>query len=211
MRTDDLIALLARGETAPPPPRDAQRLALGVAVVLPFLVALVMWAEGLVPMAQWQASATLWKAGYAAALAGAAIWLFRRAGRPGAAIRPPLSILLILLGVSAGIGAVDWMAAPELMRSGKLMGHSALFCPVAILLMSLPMLGAALWAARELAPVRPGLAGAAAGMLAGGVAALAYGLACTEGALVFVAVWYSAGMLLATALGALAGRLLLRW
>jgi hypothetical protein len=211
MKTDDLITLLARGESAVEPPRDGVRLAWSAALVLPLLVAVVALAEGLVPPALWGQSATLWKAGYALSLAGAAVWLFRRAGRPGMGLSGPVAMVAILLGAAALIGLQDWLRAPPGMQMGKLVGHSALFCPAAILIMSLPMLGAALWAARGLAPLRPGLAGAAAGMMAGGLAALAYGLACTEGALVFVAVWYSLGMLLATALGALAGRFLLRW
>jgi hypothetical protein len=103
------------------------------------------------------------------------------------------------------------MTTPDGMKSGKLMGHSALFCPVAILVLSLPMQVAAILAARRLAPVRPGLAGMAAGLIAGGIAALASGLACTEGALVFVAVWYSAGMILSGLAGWVVGRRVLRW
>jgi hypothetical protein len=211
MRTDDLIGLLAAHGGPAPAPRDGRRLALAAALVLPVLVALVAAVEGLVPLSLWPESATLWKLGYAAVLAAAGVWLLRRAGRPGVGVLLPGMALAGLLAVVATVGLADWLAIPPGMQLGKLAGHSALVCPVAILAMSVPMLGLALWAARGLAPTRPVLAGAAAGLLAGGVAALAYGLACTEGALVFVAVWYSLGMALACGLGALAGRWLLRW
>lgn len=211
MRTDDLITLLARDGGAARPPRDLRVLGMGILVVLPLLIGIVAMAEGLVPMSRWPQSATLWKAGYAAALAGAGVWLLHRAGRPGAGVTAPATVVAALLGLAALTGAFDWLAAPEAMRSAKLIGHSALVCPVAILVMSVPMQVAAMLAARPLAPVRPGLAGLAAGLVAGGVAALAYGLACTEGALVFVAVWYSAGMLLSGLAGWAIGRRMLRW
>lgn len=211
MKTDDLIVMLARGEAAAMPPHDGLRLAAAAGVILPGLVMLVAAVEGLVPLDLWGQSATLWKIGYATALATAAVWLFRRAGRPGSGLAVPLGVIGVLLAAALTIGLADWLQVPPGMKAGKLMGHSAVICPVAILGMSVPLLGAAVWAARDLAPLRPGLAGAAAGMLAGGVAALAYGLACTEGALVFVAVWYTLGIVMAAALGALAGRLLLRW
>jgi hypothetical protein len=186
-------------------------LGLGALVALPVLVAFVAKVEGLVPMSRWPESATLWKAGYAVLLASAGAWLLHRAGRPGAGVTVPVTALVVLLGVAVLTGAVDWLNAPAGMKTGKLMGHSALVCPVAILVMSLPMQVAAILAARRLAPVRPGLAGLAAGLVAGGVAALAYGLACTEGALVFVAVWYSAGMVLSGLAGWAIGRRVLCW
>lgn len=211
MRTDDLITVLARDGGAAESPRDLTVLGLGVLVILPFLVGFVAAVEGLVPMAHWPESATLWKVGYAALLAAVGAWLLHRAGRPGAGVAVPVTVLAVLLGVVAVTGALDWMNAPAGMKTGKLMGHSALFCPVAILVMSLPMQVVAVLAARRLAPVRPGLAGLAAGLVAGGVAALAYALACTEGALTFVAVWYSAGMILSGLAGWAIGRHMLRW
>jgi hypothetical protein len=62
-----------------------------------------------------------------------------------------------------------------------------------------------------MAPTRLGLAGAAAGLFAGGVGATVYGLYCEETAAAFVVVWYSLGMLACAALGAVVGRRLLRW
>ena len=44
-----------------------------------------------------------------------------------------------------------------------------------------------------------------------GLAAFAYSLGCTEGSLTFVSIWYTAGVALATAFGALIGPRVLRW
>ncbi|MFO1333443.1 MAG: NrsF family protein, partial [Rubrivivax sp.] len=54
-------------------------------------------------------------------------------------------------------------------------------------------------------------AGFAAGLLAGAIGALAYALACTEMAMSFVAAWYTLGILMVGALGALLGPRVLRW
>jgi hypothetical protein len=66
-------------------------------------------------------------------------------------------------------------------------------------------------AIRGLAPVRLRLAGAAAGLTAGGLAAAIYSLHCPESAAPFVAIWYTLGILLPAAVGAVAGPRLLRW
>jgi hypothetical protein len=77
--------------------------------------------------------------------------------------------------------------------------------------LSAPALFAALWALKGLAPTRLALAGAAAGLLSGALGALAYALHCPELAAPFLALWYSLGMLMPAAAGALLGRVLLRW
>jgi hypothetical protein len=168
-------------------------------------------AEGLVPLTAWPESATLWKMGFAATVAGLAAWLFHRAGRPGMPAGVALAGLALLAGLVAAVGLADHMTAPAAARMQRLMGHSSLLCPVAILVLSLPVLAAMLAVGRQMAPERPGLLGAAAGLVAGGVAAAAYGLICTEGALVFVATWYSAGLALAALAGWAIGRRVLRW
>jgi hypothetical protein len=62
-----------------------------------------------------------------------------------------------------------------------------------------------------MAPTRLRLAGAAAGLLAGGVAATVYGLHCQEMTAAFVVTWYSLGVAASVAVGALLGPRLLRW
>ena len=64
---------------------------------------------------------------------------------------------------------------------------------------------------RGLAPTRPVRAGAAAGLLAGALAATAYTLHCPESQAPFLAVWYLLGILAPAAAGALVGPRLLRW
>jgi hypothetical protein len=108
------------------------------------------------------------------------------------------------------------VAAAQLLAPGAdmpdlVMGHSARVCPFLVVMVSLPMLIAAFWALRQLAPTRLTLAGALAGLFAGGAGAFVYAFHCPETAAPFVALWYSAGILLTAGLGALAGPRLLRW
>jgi hypothetical protein len=211
MKTDDLIGMLAAGAEPVAAPQDGRRLALGLPVALMLAAAVVTLWLGLLPPDLWGPSATGPKLAYAALLSGAGLWLLRRLGRPGAPVAVPLGILLAVLGVAAVAGIADLWATDPAARGMRLTGKSAAQCPMAILALSLPAMVASMAAVRALAPVRLRLAGAAAGLAAGGVAAMAYALACTEGAVAFIAVWYTLGMLLAAGLGALIGPRVLRW
>ena len=75
----------------------------------------------------------------------------------------------------------------------------------------MPVYAGLLLALRQLAPTRLPLAGAAAGLVAGAVAATIYGFHCPETAAPFILVWYSLGIVLAAGLGSLIGRWALRW
>ena len=100
---------------------------------------------------------------------------------------------------------------PESVRMAALMGGSARVCPTNVAGLSLLAAPLILFAARRFAPLRPGLAGAATGLLAGGLAATVYGLHCPEHTIAFVAVWYTLGMAIPTAIGAAIGRFVWRW
>jgi hypothetical protein len=211
MKTDDLIGMLAAGAGPVPAPQDSRRLAMGLPVALMVAAVVVMLWLGLLPPDLWGPSATGPKLAYAALLSGSGVWLLRRLGRPGASVAVPLGMVLAVLAVAAVAGMADLWATDAAARGMRLTGKSASQCPVAILALSLPAMAASMAAVRALAPVRLRLAGAAAGLAAGGVAAMAYALACTEGAAAFIAVWYTLGMLLAAGLGALIGPRVLRW
>jgi hypothetical protein len=80
-----------------------------------------------------------------------------------------------------------------------------------IVALSLPITAAIGWAVRRQAPVRLRQAGAAVGLAGGAISASLYALACTETSSAFVLVWYSAGIALSTAIGALLGPRAMRW
>jgi hypothetical protein len=78
-------------------------------------------------------------------------------------------------------------------------------------MLSVPSLIAVMWAMKGLAPTRPRLAGFAAGLLSGALAALVYSLHCPELDAPFVGFWYLIGMLIPAGAGALLGESQLRW
>jgi hypothetical protein len=92
-----------------------------------------------------------------------------------------------------------------------MLGGSWEVCSASIAALSVPLLAALLWMLRGMAPTRPALVGASAGLMAGAMASLVYSLHCIETAYAFVAVWYVAGIAVMTGVGALLGSRLLRW
>ena len=212
MKTEDLVSLLAA--QAQPVQRRAtsRRLGLALALALPLSIAIMAGQYGVRPtlMDDLRGAMGWLKILLPAAIALAAFPLVHRLARPGVPARGAwLLVVPVLLLWSLAL--VEWSAAPADMRPALLWGRTWRTCALNITALSLPMLLASMLALRSLAPTRPAPAGAAAGALAGGAGAAVYALHCPELAAPFLAVWYVAGMAIPVALGALAGRKLLRW
>jgi hypothetical protein len=210
MKTDELITALAAGAGPAPKALAARRL---LPVVLMGLAAAVVGALtiGLVPGELLVQPAWWMKFGYAVLLALSAGMLVAKAARPGMHTgRAWLMVGLVAL-VMAAIGIGQLLQAVPADRMPMWLGHSWRTCPLSILALSVPGLALVFWALRGMAPTRPVLAGLAGGLLAGAVSAAGYALSCSELAMPFVATWYTLGILLTGALGALLGPRLLRW
>ncbi len=213
MKTDDLIAVLALEPGPTNPARLNSRIGLwsGSGALVAAVVAVV--AMGARPdLTQWTGlTSFLGKAAYTLSLAVAGFWLLDRLGRPGASPwRAVSALLLLLIGGGVAVG-LELAQSPADAWTALVMGRSAMTCPLAILALGALTLPPALVAARRLAPLRPSAAGAAAGLLAGGLSATAYGLHCAETAVSFLVIWYGLGVLATTVLGAVAGARVLRW
>jgi hypothetical protein len=211
--THDLIeSLVADLEPAPPrsvPLRIAATAALGGAMSLG-LVLILLGLRPDLPAAL--GDMMFWmKATYAAVLGLAGFWSAERLARPAGRGRGGLVVVGVALAAVAAIATMRMLRMPPELRMPMWLGQSWDVCPVRILLLSVPTLALALMVMRRMAPTRLRLAGAAAGLFAGGVAAVAYGLHCTEVGAAFLATWYSLGVALSAALGALLGPLALRW
>ncbi|TWO71755.1 DUF1109 domain-containing protein [Caenimonas sedimenti] len=213
MKTDQLALALAN-DLAPVDPRGVRRrfgLTLGAAVLLPLLAVLLL----LGPRADWRGALQLpmfWmKLGFPAVVAAAALVVLHRLAYPG--LRPGRAwgavVLPFILAWALGLAVLA--RAPEESRLGLLMGSAGWLCPVLIALLAIPAMWCALRALRGLAPTRLTAAGAVAGLFAGGAAACAYALACTEMQVPYLAFWYAVGMLVPSMVGAGLGRWLLRW
>ncbi len=213
MKTDELITLLARDAT---PVNKGALPARLVAVVLVGALAafiiLVPWLGIRPDLAEAVGGMTYWmKTIYTLGLGVSGFALVERLSRPDA--KGLFGWILVgIFAVTIIALAVVQLAStsPDQMRAA-FMGATWDKCPWRILALSLPGLVLILWAMRHLAPTRLALAGAAAGLLAGGVAATVYGIHCAETAAPFVALWYSVGVILSAGLGALLGPRVLRW
>jgi hypothetical protein len=118
-------------------------------------------------------------------------------------------LLAPLVILFAGI-ALDLAIQTSPMRT-RMIGTNALLCLSSIPLLSLPFLVAAFAALRRGASTRPGLSGAVAGLMAGGLGATLYAAHCVDDSPLFVAVWYSLAIGVVAIVGALAGQRWLRF
>jgi hypothetical protein len=213
MKTEELIAALAAD--ARPVQRGAlrSRLALASLIASGLAVAIVLVWLGMRPDIHIaMRKAAFWiKAGYTLALAACGFSLSLRMGRPGA--RPGLALALApaVFAALAVLAAAELLLAPAGLRMNDLMGDSWRVCPFLIVIISAPVFAGVIWALRGMAPTKLRAAGAAAGLLAGGVGATVYGLHCQEMSAAFVVTWYSLGVAACVAIGAVLGPRLLRW
>lgn len=211
MKTETLIDVLARGAGPAPRFAAARRLLPAAALGVTTAALLALTVLEPVPAALFATPAPWMKLAYALALAAAAGWLTAALSRPVARLALPRRMVAAVMAAMASVGLGAMLLTPAGGRLAALLGHSSLDCPWNVLALSLPGLGAALWALRGLAPTRPRAAGAAAGLLAGALGAAGYSLSCTEASPAFVAVWYTLGIVLTALLGAVIGPRVLRW
>jgi hypothetical protein len=133
---------------------------------------------------------------------------------------------LAIPGVSTGLWAWGWLSAPALlvvavaaellvMPAGSwwssLVGSNSRVCLTLIPLLSIAPLACVLLALRHGAPTNPGLAGAIAGLVAGGIAATLYAALCTDDSPLFVAAWYPLAIGVVVLVGYVVGSRVLRW
>lgn len=152
------------------------------------------------------------KCGYTAALAAAALYLATSLGKPGADFRRALLAVCVPVSVMAIAAAVVLSTLNPEQWLPSMLGRTSSTCSLSILGLSLLTTPLVMFAARELAPVRRQAAGAAVGIAGGAIAATAYGLLyCAEASPAFIAIWYTLGIAGSGLMGAMAGRLWLRW
>ncbi len=212
MKTDDLIAMLASDAGAVAPQVWQRRFALALGAGLIGATLLMLLLLGVRPdIADAVQLPMFWvKLAFPAALAAGALLAAVRLSRPGVAIDRAGSLLAAPVLAIWVLAALALLSAPE-DRAMLIWGETWAACLVNIPMLSVPAFIAVFWVMKTLAPVRPVLAGAAAGLLAGALSAVAYALHCPELAAPFIGLWYLLGMLIPAALGAAVGPRLLRW
>lgn len=213
MKTEQLITALTTG-LEPADRRLPLRLAsaaLAAGVVLAALMMLL--GRGLNPsLRAFLGEPMFWvKLGFGVALAAASLWLAAGLARPGTRVAARSWLPLVPPAVLWGLGAAALLAVAPEARADIMWGQTWSGCLVAIPLFSAPMLIGGLVVLRRMAPTCPACAGAAVGALAGGVGSAVYALHCPELAAPFLAIWYVIGAAIPVTLGAVVGRVLLRW
>lgn len=213
MKTDDLIEALSVDLPAARPRQVERRLLLALcAGGLLVVLAVGLWLGFRQDLNSAMLGPIFWiKAAYTGALGVVGFWLLDRLGRPGSSIAAPLIALGIVLAAAAGFAVWEFLSMPRDERMPAVMGVSARECAPLILILSIVAGPFVFGAARGFAPMRPAAAGAAAGLLTAGLAATLYGLHCPEHTASFIMVWYSLGIGIAAAVGAVIGRYLFRW
>jgi hypothetical protein len=210
MKTDDLIALMAADTTRAPavPARLGRAVPVAVAVALGALV--LFWGFR-ADLAGALGSAAVLKTLVPVALALLALWLARDLARPEARPVGRAALLGLVLAALAGVFLVAMAGAESGALAMALAKPSLVTCLLSVPALSLPVLGAILWALSAGAPVAPVRSGAVAGLAAAGLGAGVYSLYCDVDMALFVLPAYGAAMLAVTAAGAVLGRFVLRW
>lgn len=213
MKTEQLITALATGLEPVDRrlPLRVSALALAGGVLL--AAVMMMIGLGLNPaLRAFFSEPMFWvKLGFGVALAVSSLWLALRLARPGVRVSFLSWLPLVPPAVLWVLGAAVLLAVAPEARAALIWGQTWRGCLLAIPLLSAPTLIGALYALRRMAPTCPACAGAAAGALAGGVGSAVYALHCPELAAPFLALWYVIGAAIPVLLGAVLGRLLLRW
>lgn len=212
MDTDRLLLALAADNDHRPQPVRTQ-LAVALLIALPVAAAMMLVTIGLRPdfMAAMRNPFFDLKFVITLALAIPAIVISVHLSRPEAVLGRWVWMLLLAPFILVGAIVAEMMMPQRSPMMTRMMGKGAMLCTAAISLLSLPILGAVLWALRQGATARPAFVGALAGLMSSGLAATVYATHCTDDSPLFVAVWYTIATAAVTALGAFAGARVLRY
>jgi hypothetical protein len=214
MRTEDLIKALAEDHAARPQPGSLRRtffasMALGLIIAaIAFALMLGLRPDVALAMQTWRFD---FKLVMTVTLAITSAWLVWRLSRPAVDARPAEMAMAIAPVLLLGAVAYELWSVPESEWLPRAIGSNSVACLLSIGFLSLAPLGAALYALRQGAPLRPGFAGAAAGLLASALAAMLYALHCPDDSPLFGAIWYSSAIAFVTIVGIPLGRRFLRW
>jgi hypothetical protein len=212
MRTDDLIRALASDAPGRRVPLHAGLvLALAVGLVAAFALFMAMLGPRSDIGTVSHDPRFLLKFVVTLALAASAAGLVLRLVRPGA----PTGLwrFAVWLGpVLLGLGiAYELLSVPAQRWWPRLVGTNSMICLASIPLLAAPLLASLFVALKQGAPMRPALAGAVAGLVAGSFGAALYAAHCIDDSPLFVTFWYGLAIAAVTLVGAALGARVLRW
>lgn len=213
MKTDQLIEVLSTN-LEPVDPGKVKR-SLGVAIFFGLSVAVV---SGILALGfRWdlhEANALQFlllklALGVAVMLLGS-VFLIKHV-RPGGEFHSWALVAGTPLVIALALGALSLISMPTAHWDHMVLGDQWLECLISIPIIAVVPFAVIMWAVRMAAPTNLARTGALAGLVAGGISAIAYALHCTDDSLPFVALWYGGTIVLCTIAGGLLGPRLLRW
>jgi len=213
MKTDDLVAFLSTNpETVD---RSSVVRTLCVALAAGMVVALGIAFVGLGVRSDLMTARTLIflvvKLAFAVGIVSLTLVYLTRLARPGGERKTPSFLIAMPFLIIVFLAAISLGFAPTSHWDKMIVGDQWLECLVSVPIIAIVPFAISIWAVRKAAPTNLARTGAFAGLLAGGVSAMAYALHCTDDSLPFVAVWYAGTIVLCTLAGAALGPRLLRW
>jgi hypothetical protein len=213
MKTDDLVAMLSAN--VEPVGGGLVGRAIAVAVAAGAVIALGTMLVALGVRADLTTTRALvflsLKLAFAIAVVGVAVRYLTKLARPGAERGiSPLTIVVPFAAVAL-LGAISLGSAPSAHWNRMILGDEWIECLLSIPIIAIAPFAVTIFAVRRAAPTNLVRAGAVAGLIAGGISAMAYALHCTDDSLPFVAIWYGGTIVLCTLTGAALGPRLLRW
>ena len=213
VKSSDLIRTLT-GELTPVPPGKTRNdlllgLSLGALVSFAGMVAVYGVQPDLVSIAHGGPLAM--KACYTLSLAAIAGSMLMPMLRPGKLVPDRGTLFVFPVFLLVGLAVLQTATTSDADPVSLWLGSGWQRCPARIAILSVPIFAGACWAIRRQAPLRLRATGALAGLVSGGIAATMYAFACKENGAGFVLVWYTLGIAISTAVGAMIGPRVLRW
>ena len=213
MMTEELISKLV-AEAKPVPCRAMEmRLGKGILIGAVFTLVLVVLLLGIRPdISAASMSAVFWiKIAYGGAYAAIGVMFLRQLARPCTRAIKGVALLAIPTALLSLLVANELLAAWRTGDASALAFASGWSCTLLIVALSIPLMAGIVWAFGEFAPSKLKAAGAAAGLTAGGLAAVFYSLYCVEVSATYLWTRYTVALAATSMIGALAGPRLFRW
>lgn len=207
---DQLALAVAKGPAHPSPLRAY------TCVLLSFAGALLLMILGLgirPDVSSASASDVFWiKLAFPLTLSVLTLQAVKRVVHPGANAMGSVKLIVIAVVAFWIVALVPtYGSTPSTTFQQDLWGRTWRECPLYIGLISLPMLGVAMWLLRYWGPVSVRLAGGLAGFVCGTLAAAIYALHCQESGFLFLGTWYLIGALVPMVIGTVLGPSVLKW
>ena len=215
MNTDRLIDMLSAELEAVNSGRLGKTLTLAIVTGGAIAFGLMLVTVG--PRPDLQSTAHLeWvavKLLFALSVIGTGALLLNRSMRPGLENATNWTLVLFPFLAALAVAFAVLLGQPqawrELLRGATTV--SSVRSLVLIMSFAAIPLAAVIYALRQGAPTRLKLCGGIAGIVAGGIGAAAYAFNCASDTIPFIAIWYSAAIIICAAIGSQVGPRVLRW